>query len=76
MTTEDAFKVSGSIHSYMDKSKCDCRSIRKILKLISQILIPLMIGIFTLVIALQQHKLNKENRKNDLSTSYSTISIR
>jgi len=26
----------------------------------------LMIGIFTLVIALQQHNLNKENRKNDL----------
>ena len=47
-------------------NKWDCIPIREFLKLISQILIPLMIGTFTLVIALQQHNLNKENRKKDL----------
>ena len=35
-------------------------------KILAQVLIPLMIGIFTTVIALQQHQSNKDNRENDL----------
>lgn len=41
-------------------------SIRETLKVIAQILVPLMIGTFTVVIALQQHNTAKENRKKDL----------
>lgn len=52
-------------HLYNRKFQLKCASIREILKIIAQILLPLMIGIFTLVVALQQHSLNRENRKND-----------
>ena len=46
--------------------RCQHVSIREFLKIIAQILVPLMIGTFTVVIALQQHNLAKENRKKDL----------
>ncbi|UJR24867.1 hypothetical protein I4U23_006236 [Adineta vaga] len=51
-----------------DQNKKCCRSIsvRELCKIITQILIPLMIGIFTIVITLQQHYTGKENRKKDL----------
>lgn len=46
--------------------RCQHVSIRELLKVIAQILVPLMIGTFTVVIALQQHNSAKENRKKDL----------
>lgn len=39
---------------------------QELLKMMAQILIPLMIGTFTVVIALQQHNLAKENREKDI----------
>ena len=68
MTTEHSLIFINSLtifRSYRSQFKCNCISIRELLKLISQILIPLMMGIFTLVIALQQHRLNKQNRMKD-----------
>ena len=61
--------MSGSmkiVPSFKEYKRCNCVSIREILKLISQILIPLSIGTFTLVISIQQHNLNKENRQKDI----------
>lgn len=45
---------------------CSFVSIQEFLRLTAQILVPLMIGTFTIVMALQQHHFGKENRQKDL----------
>lgn len=57
--------VSTNLNDGRRKS-CHRGSIRELLKVIAQVLVPLMIGTFTVVIALQQHNAAKENRKKDL----------
>ena len=47
-------------------SKLFPTSCRDCCKVLAQILIPLMIGIFTTVVAVQQHQSNRDNRENDL----------
>ena len=42
-------------------------SLANILKAVSSVFIPMMIGIFTIVLALQQHQLGIKNRQNDLA---------
>lgn len=48
------------------QSKCNLVTIREFLRLTAQVLVPLMIGTFTIVMALQQHQFGKENRQNDI----------
>jgi hypothetical protein len=65
MITEDI--LNSSIHPLNNprRRSCSLTSIRELLKIIAQVLIPLMLGAFTVVIAFQQHNLGKENRQKD-----------
>ena len=64
MISEDG--LDSSIYPLRKRRSCSLTSIRDLLKIIAQVLIPLMLGVFTVVIALQQHNLGKENRQKDL----------
>lgn len=62
----------GSKNTHQSKStKRKCASVVKSIKLLSAILVPIMIGIFTVITTLQELKRDQFQHKNDLEKKLS-----